>query len=47
VCIVGLGDPDLGTCQECNGQLIEIDHYGKDQKTGWFRREDDLCRKIT
>ena len=24
-----LGDSDLGICQKCNRQLIEIDHYGE------------------
>jgi len=26
---VRLGDSDLGICQKCNRQLIEIDHYGE------------------
>jgi hypothetical protein len=29
VYIVRLGDSDLGICQKCNRQLIEIDHYGE------------------
>jgi hypothetical protein len=24
-----LDNADLGTCQKCNHQLIEIDHYGQ------------------
>jgi len=26
---VRLDNADLGTCQKCNRQLIEIDHYGQ------------------